>query len=79
MELEGAIEEQFEQALYSPKMLYQPTLEGDGFGEGQRKQDPNNLSIFTLPCICLLIHPCRYYYLQYLKLVYNKYKAAYLR
>ena len=29
--------------------------------------------------ICTLIHPYRYYYLQYLKLVYNKYKAAYLR
>ena len=27
----------------------------------------------------LSIYPCRYYYLQYLKLVYNKYKAAYLR
>ena len=31
------------------------------------------------PCIFLSTHPHRYYSLQYLKLVYNKYKAAYLR
>ena len=35
-ELEVATEEQFEQALFSLKMLYRPTQEGVGFGEGQR-------------------------------------------
>ena len=34
MELEVATEEQFEQALCYPRMLFQPTLGGDGYGEG---------------------------------------------